>query len=158
MTQNIRILYKDSYLALIENSAGSRMFRSLYASVEGEKKDILRDGDLSCAYYVSCILFIFNLVKSPHATVLGLERDLKVSGWEETNDPVPGTVVIWEDARQAHGEMHAHAGFYVNSEMAVSNSDKSKHPITHHPTFGTDDSGRPRRAVRIIYTHPFLHT
>jgi hypothetical protein len=157
MTQNIHILQKESYLALIENSAGSQMFRNLYASVDGERKDILRDGDLSCAYYVSCILFIFNLVKSPHATVAGLERDLKMSGWEKTNDPIPGAVVIWENAAQSGGEIHTHAGFCINKRAAISNSYKERCPAVHHLTFGTKKDGSPVRKIEAIYMHSTLH-
>ncbi len=56
------LLPKESYLAMIKNSVGTNMFRNLYATSGGEVQDIVREGELSCAYFVSSILYIFKLV------------------------------------------------------------------------------------------------
>ncbi|MEK7515867.1 MAG: hypothetical protein AAB555_03010, partial [Patescibacteria group bacterium] len=70
-TSSITILQKESYLAIIHNSVGANLFRNLYALVNGKRADIMRDGDLSCAFFVSFILLGFSFIKSLHGTVNG---------------------------------------------------------------------------------------
>jgi len=67
--QSVNPIIFDSYMAMIKNSVGTKMFRSFFAYVDGQRVDVMNDGDLSCAYYTSCILTIFNLLKHRHATV-----------------------------------------------------------------------------------------
>ena len=58
----MRLLLKDSYLAMVRNSLGAKLFRNLYAEVKGKEQDILRNGDLSCAFYVAMLLHQFPLI------------------------------------------------------------------------------------------------
>ncbi|MBI3572104.1 hypothetical protein HY091_01045 [Candidatus Kaiserbacteria bacterium] len=152
----MRILKKDSYLAMIKNAEGSNLFRTLYGETGGEKQDILRDGDLSCAFFVSSILhhFHFAYCKSPHATVAGLERDLRDSGWWRIEIPAAGDVVFWIPGVQKGGEEHAHVGFSLGGEEAISNDDQMRSPQRHHLTFGTR-AGEPVRVIAAIYTRDF---
>jgi len=78
--QKVDLILVKTYLAAIENSVGSKMFRNLYAKVNGKNKDITENGNLSCALYVSSLLYLFKLIKDIHATVSGTLGDLKRSG------------------------------------------------------------------------------
>jgi len=146
------ILKKKTYIEMIKNSVGTRMFQHLYAVVDGEEKDIVDGGDLSCALFVSSILHQFDLINSPHATVSGLIRDLENYGWQKTDEPVAGAVIIWEPATQAGGEMHEHAGFSIGDGEAVSNSYSERVPVCH-PINKTNGDGSMRQTTA-IYMHP----
>ena len=135
----------DTYIAVIKNSIGSKIFRNFYADVDGEKMDIAKDGGLSCAFFVSSVLALFGYIRSGHMTVDGTVSDLEASGWGKTREPNVGDVLVWEAQKNSRGELHKHIGFYIGNERAVSNSDKEKSPIEHHWTF--DGS----RAVESIY-------
>ena len=127
-------LMKDTYLAVIENSLDSKMFQNFYAEVDGKKQDIMRAGELSCAFFVSSITTLFDLTKKNHGTVKGVEKDLLESGWQEIENPKIGSVIIW-DEMDFDGEKHKHIGFYMGNEQAISNSYFKKVPKRHHWTF-----------------------
>ncbi len=154
MANKVTLLVKDSYLAYIKNSVGSNAFRNLYAKVGKSKKDILRDGDLSCAFFVSAMLIQFALIEKPHATVEGLERDIKKSGWKKIKRPKIGSIIFWRKGLQK-GEEHRHVGFYIGKNKAVSNSDKKRQPANHHYTFGKV-GGKAKRKMDSIYWHKKL--
>ena len=152
----MKLLSRDTYLAMIKNSVGSTLFRTLYAEVDGKKEDILKEGELSCTFFVSSILWHFRLLtEGPHANTPGLVRDLEKSGWVKTDVPTEGAVVIWEVMQQKSGP-HPHSGFYVNSDKAISHIDNTKTPQEHHNTFGTKPDGAPQRRIIALYTHSFL--
>ena len=151
---NVVPILKDSYLRIIRNSIGTRLFRNFYAIVDGKKKDILRGGDLSCAYFVSCVLRIFGLIKDIHTTVLGTISDIKKSGWKIVKVPKPGSVLVWE--KQKFGqEEHRHIGFYIGNKKAISNSSVKQNvkrtPVEHSFTFGR------KRSIQAIYWHKKLN-
>ena len=52
------LLKYESYLKMIKNSVGMRMFRNLYMEIDGKKIDVTHNGILSCSYFVSNILLI----------------------------------------------------------------------------------------------------
>lgn len=116
-----------TYLTVIENSVGSFMFKNLWADVDGEKKDVMEDGWLSCAFYVSTILHMFGYIKGIHGTVESAVKDLKGSGWEEVTEPVVGSVIIWKPGKTTNG--HFHIGFYVGDNLAISNDSWKKCPM-----------------------------
>lgn len=148
---------RKTYLAVIRGSVDSTMFRHLYANVDGVEKDILDDGLKSCAYYVSFILCPFNLLQAPHATVKGLRTGLLLNGWTEVSqEPREGEVVVWEEAAQAGGEMHFHAGFCMGDGTAISHVDRTRTPQEHHLTFGLNEDDSPKRKIISVYTHSFL--
>jgi len=144
---------KETFLGMIEHSVGSKMFQSSYFSEEGKLTDFCCRGRLSCAFYVSSILKIFDLVKTLHTTVEGLEKDLIRFGWEIKNSIVlPGDIIVWAGAQESG--FHRHIGFYVDGFGYVSNNSKTGR-IIRHDFFGPD-----RFCVRMvekIYRYPALY-
>lgn len=150
-TVKFRLL--DSYLAVIKNSVGSRMFRNLYASVAGVTTDVSRDGQLSCAFFVSSVLTMLALIKSSHATVTSTVQDLRESGWQEiptnTQEPPVGSVIVWEKIDFGGNNLHGHIGFYIGNNTAISNDEATGVPATH-PWLST------KRKIEFIFYHPKL--
>lgn len=140
---SIKILKKDNYLAMINNAPGSLLWRNNYALVNGKKQDLLYNGNSSCAYFVSTILKIFDLIKAVHVTVEGTEKDLQESGWQmiPLNSKMPsGSILVWEKKRFKNPitkkeEFHLHLGFYLGNEKAISNSEMNGFPLIHHYTY-----------------------
>lgn len=124
------LLKKKNYLTAIRNSVGTSLFKNLYANVGGRKKDIVHKGTLSCALFVSSILYLFDLIKHVHATVDGTILDLQKSGWEKTVKPRAGDVILWQEKIE-NGEPHEHIGFFIGNNMAVSNNSKTGTPTRH---------------------------
>ncbi|HUY62305.1 MAG TPA: hypothetical protein VMV50_00710 [Candidatus Paceibacterota bacterium] len=137
-------------MAVVRNSVGTRMFRNFYAKVNGKDTDIMRDGDLSCAFFVSSVLSMFDLVKSVHGTVAGTIRDLEKSGWKEARTARAGDVIVWEPMLDERGERHSHIGFALGNGLAVSNASASGVPVRHSMTFGLRN-GRPKRRITAMY-------
>ncbi len=125
---------KNSYLAAIQNSVGSRLWQNFYVVAGDGKVDVMKSGGLSCAFYVSTILSMFGLINSVHATVKSTIEDLKENGYIETQTPIKGDIIIWE-AQNFEGETHSHIGFWWNETTAVSNSDLNGFPIFHSINF-----------------------
>lgn len=115
------------------------------------ERDILENGKLSCAAFVSSVLYLNRLIKGVHATVDSTLRDLFEFGWVETDEMMPGSVLVWEKKDFGSGEMHGHVGFYVGDNMAISNgSFNSGIPIKHHYTY------KDTRKIDKILWHPEL--
>ena len=126
------------------------MFRHVYVLDNGEKRDILKNGELSCAYYVSCILKLFNLISDLHTTVDGAIKDMLNSDWGLTEKLVPGNILVWEDKKSSNGEIHSHLGFYLGEDKAISNSKGKGTPIIHHFTYNQE-----RKIIKIL-THKII--
>ena len=145
---------KKNYLAMIENAAKGQnwMFRNFYVTEDGIEKDVLSDGRWSCAAFVSSVLCLNKLIGDVHANVGSTERDMLASGWYEIKDLRPGAVLIWEKRLgDDDGEPHAHNGFYVGGDMAISNSSKQTgFPWKHHYTYDNT------RKIEKIYWHSAL--
>lgn len=152
----VPLLYQN-HLALIKNSVGTNLFRNLYAQVNGKKKDILRNGELSCAFFVSSILLLNKLVGEVHATVAGTIKDLEKSGWKKIRRPKIGSILVWEEKQFPDNEIHRHIGFYLDKKQALSNSAKLGYPVIHHWTFGTK-RGAPGRKVEAIFWNKKLNS
>jgi hypothetical protein len=142
------LLY-DTYIAVINNSVGAKMFRNLYASVNGKKEDITRNGNLSCAVFLSSILFLFKLIKEPHATVASTVKDLEASGWKQIDKPRVGSILVWSEKKFGKLRCHKHIGFYIGKNKAVSNSDKLRCPVKHDWQFNG------KRKVELILWRDF---
>ena len=139
---------KKSYIAIIKNSVGSKIFQNFYVAENKHEKDVLRDGKFSCAFFVSSILKLFNLINSPHCTVNGTIKDLEKSGWQKvkvSKKMLPGTILLWEEK-----DNHFHLGFYLGQQKAISNSSENKFPIIHHWTFNNS------RKIINAYSNKFL--
>ena len=149
--QTITLVFFKTYLAVIKNSIGTNMFRTFYARKGSETTDVLEKGNLSCAFYVSSLLLLFKLVKSPHLTVSGLVQDLKTCGWKATKKPNVGDILVWERVALKGGESHKHVGFYIGNGKAISNNYKKGHPVVHSWNFNG------KRKVESIFSHKKLH-
>ena len=149
----------ESYMAVIKNSVGTKMFRNFYAKINGQKKDVLENGELSCAFFASAILHLFQLIKEPHRTVVSTIKDMEESGWRKIKKIKQGSVLVWENLESSDkGEVrkfHKHLGFYIGGEKAISNSSHLGMPKEHHLTYGARD-GKPVRKIETIYWHKKL--
>ena len=147
------ILQRESYLAMIKNSPGTQMFRSVIALYDGKEQDVLRDGELSCAYFVSSVLRLFDLVSGKHVVVASTIEDMRERGWVrlEDGDIRPGAVVLWKSKRYADGEEHAHIGFALGKGKAVSTSATWGEVVKHRMGWL-----RGIRHVEALYWHPKL--
>ena len=128
---NIEILKKDTFLKMLENSAGSRMFNSLFVRFKdsNEKKDVLNDGEFSCAFFVSGILYMFEMTKKPVSTVKNLKEQIETSEmWNkvEEGDVQEGDLVFWQKVKFEDGSENAHVGFAVSGAEAISTDYKLK--------------------------------
>ena len=148
----IKPLIVDTYLAMINNAVGSRMFQSGYAEINGVKTDVLKAGELSCAMFVSSILSIFNLIDEPHTTVKSTVAKMGAAGWQKTEELEPGYVLVWEAIDSGSGDLHTHIGFYTGNDEAMSNDFKTKMITRHHYRYEGDDKGE--RKIIAIYCHP----
>lgn len=144
--QTIEPVLRDSYLAVIKNAVGSRMFRTFIARVDGRTEDILRHGELGCAFFVSSILTMFRFLRRPRTTVRSTVAALLKTGWRRIPTPRPGAVLVWE---KQNG--HWHIGFSVGNQRAVSTSSRRGVVVLHHWTF----SGK--RKLETVYWHPKLN-
>jgi hypothetical protein len=145
----------DTYFALIKNSVGSSLFRNAFYRIDGKKLDILRNGDLSCAIFVSSILRLLDLIPETHTTVKGTEVAMRRAGWHIIKKPVPGSILVWAPKTFKNGETHRHIGFYLGNRKAISNSSKKRCPFVHDWTFGLV-RGKPKRKIETIYWYPKL--
>ncbi len=145
-----KILSHQNYLAMIKASRNSKMFRHFYVLNQGKKKDILKNGELSCARYVSCILKIFDLISETHATVSSTVKDMINNGWKETKKLKPGNVLVWEAIKYPNGQLHCHNGFYLGKDKVISHSSKKGVPIIHHYTYNN------KRKIIRIFTHSMI--
>jgi len=149
----MKFLTYKNYLTVIKNSTESKMFRHIYVLDDDKEKDILKNGSLSCAYYVSCILKMFNLIDqeiSPHAVVGGLIKNISDNGWKETDQLKEGNLLVWDEKEYSSGEAHYHIGFYIGDDKAISNSGEDGHPIVHHYTY------EDKRKIVKIFTHKII--
>lgn len=149
------LLYK-SYLQTIINSVNSEQYKNFYV-VDTESNDIidvLQDGNLSCAVFVSNILHMFSgltkLINGPHATITSTIKDMQNNGWYETSELKIGAVIHWEKVDFGITGYHEHIGFYVGNNKAVSN-DYELGKISLH---GHDFDGT--RKIEKIFWHDSL--
>jgi len=151
----MKILLRDNYLASIKNSVDTRLFRNLWTETEGIKKDILEDGNLSCAQFVSGILYFNQLINTRHATVEGTVKDLESFGWRQIFEPKEGCILVWEKVTYPDGKKHMHIGFYVGNQKAISNSPEDKSPQEHYWTYGRQNENEFRK-ITSMYWHTLL--
>ncbi len=153
----IELLIYDSYLKMIKNSVGTKMFRNLYLEINGKKIDSTKNGYFSCAFFVSNILKMWGLISEGHANVPSTIKDMLKNGWKKIpkNKAKPGDVIVWEKVKGSDNSYyypseHYHNGFYIGSKKAISNDNKKGMPVSHN----WDYNGK--RKIVAIYTHPKL--
>ncbi len=145
----------DTYLAMIQNSVGSRAFQDMWMRQATHKVNITKQGSVSCAFFVSTIMSSLRYIYAVHATVAGTIRDLEISGWTKVRSPKPGAILIWEEKIHPSGP-HTHIGFYIDENTAISNDPTGDTPIRHHPTFGVKND-QPERKIVAIYWKPSIN-
>lgn len=146
----------DTYLAMVSGSVGSCQYRSLYVNKNGDNFDVINDGDLACAFYVSSILHTMNLIKNGvHTTVQFVESDMTDSGWQKVEEPRAGAVVVWENKNGDDGATHKHIGICLDEKFCVSTSPKERSPIKHE-IYGLVHHNGQKRNVDSSYFHPTL--
>mgnify|MGYP001591356002 CR=1 FL=1 len=133
---NIEILKKETYLKVIENSVNSKIFNSLFIQFKdsGEVKDIMNDGEYSCAFFVSSILFLIGVLNKHVATVQSLRKLIEEDNkWKrvEVVQIEAGDVVFWDKIKYEDGSENAHVGFVLNKEEAISTDYKQKMILQH---------------------------
>ena len=132
-------LYK-TYMKMLENSIGSRLFNSAYVTDQTKNKtfDVLNDGEFSCAFFVSGILKIFSMIDNPHSTVATLLKKLEEDdSWEKVSaeNIKPGDVLFWEEMTFEDGTTNEDVGFLIEKNKAISTNYIEKKITSHHPTF-----------------------
>lgn len=135
-----------TYLSMIEGSVNSRAYLHQWALIGKTMTDIADNGGVSCAFFVSFILSGFGYITGIHSTVSGLVRKLESSGFKKVRIPKKGAIIVWETKQQPSGP-HAHIGFWLSPEIAISNHPTQGLPKAHHPTFGVDKFGEPKRKI-----------
>lgn len=151
----IKPLYLKSLLINLRNSLGVKTYRSFYVKNKTRTFDVLDNGRLSCAAYVSSMLFMIDALKHPRPTVVSLIKEMRKNNWYEIKKVKQGAVLVWEEIRDKKNEEHQHIGFYLGSGKAISNNSLKKSPIIHHWTYGEKD-GQPKRKIIAIYWHDKL--
>lgn len=146
---------RETYLAMIRNSVGSMQYRMLFVQTPRDIVDVIGNGDLACAFFVSSILMLCGLTKGGvHTTVDATVDDLEQSGWRRQDELLPeGSVLIWEPKLCSDNLRHRHIGFYVGDGMAISNSSEERSPALHRLCFN-EFFEPPVRKVSAVYTHP----
>ena len=127
----VKKLVLESYLAMVKNSLGAKVWQNYYAEVDGEKLDILYGGSDACAWFVSSVLVMHKLIASSHATVTSTIEDLEKSKWHKIAKPKPGAVIVYEPLTFQDGSTHEHVAIYIGDERAISTSYQKAVPIEH---------------------------
>lgn len=143
---------------MIENAAEGEnaMFRNFYIVMDGLEKDALNNGELSCAAFVSSVLFLQNSlleflkkphwIKLTHANVSSTAKDMIENGWQEVSELKPGAVLVWEKK-----DGHEHIGFFMGEDQAIGNNSQNPgSPKKHHYTYNDT------RKIEKILWHPEL--
>ena len=120
----------QNYQAAILGAIGTNMFRHLYVTDEnGEESDAARDGDRSCALFVTSVLFLFGRIDAVRATVTSTVKSFEQSAhWTQTATPVAGDVVEYASS---DGATTGHVGFFLNSNEVISNVSAQHTPAKH---------------------------
>ncbi|MDD3284244.1 MAG: peptidoglycan amidohydrolase family protein [Patescibacteria group bacterium] len=121
------------YIDDIKNSIESKKYRNYFITRDNDKIDVLKDGRLSCAFFLSSVLFKFRMIKNIHATVRNTIKDMDDFGWKKIDleDIRRGDVIVWEKKRQDDEKSRFHIGFYIGNKKAISNSWYKKSPWKH---------------------------
>lgn len=148
------ILRRETFIKMVENSVGTRLFNSIIAKRGEETIDILADGDLSCATFVSNILYLNHFLDNQRVVVGSLEKDLaSSSNFKEISPenylPETGDVILWGVIVGQDGVAHKHFGFALNNEEAVSTTGIS-HSAIRHPLYKKPDTDIDRSIERIF--------
>lgn len=121
-------LTRKTFLTIARAAEGSLLFQHVYVldQKDGQEWDVLDGGTLSCAFFVSCLLAMINLIDKPHTTVETTVNKMIDQGWASIETPKPGAVVCWPEYQ---GD--AHIGIFLGEGQCISNAVKEKKPALH---------------------------
>ena len=119
---------QQNLLHIVRAAVDSTMFQHIFVTDvrSGKTFDALKNGELSCAYFVSTALTMCGLINSPHATVATTLQKMQDAGWRKVDQPTPGAVIYWPSV-----EEHGHVGFYLGDGQCISNSTDRHVPVEH---------------------------
>lgn len=146
---------KQTLTGIINNSVGSNLFRSAFFDDDkGQLVDILDDWDLSCAYFVSCILNIAGIINSVHCTVNWTLKAMENNGWikqefTSIEEILVGSVILREN-NFGKDWSHYHIWFYIWEGEAVSNCSSIRSICKHSADYSWN------RKIIAIYYHKIL--
>lgn len=123
---------------MIKNSEGTKLFKSYFMMDKSGKRviDIYENGKKSCAAFVSSVLYLNNLIDTPHGLVKSTREKMIQFGWKKIDNKniKPGDVIIWEKMKIGNKE-NKHIGFVLNKNQAISNSHPKRQIAKHHITY-----------------------
>jgi hypothetical protein len=150
----MQILKKESYIKMIENSVGNKLFNSIIVKEDdGTIKDLLNDGEYSCALFVSSILFLHSFTLKTRSTVNNLEKDLSenpIFKIIEDGSIKAGDVIIWESVTYEDGSQNRHIGFAISDTEAISTSYIEKCVIKHPINKQIENTGEIRKIEKVF--------
>lgn len=147
---------RESLLATLHDSVGTHMFRRLYRDKDGTAEDVIHNGDLACAYFVSTVLMMYGLISDGvHTTVRETLEDMHRCGWTRVTEPELLAVVVWGEKVGDDGNRHFHIGICTDGEYAVEHSAVTKSPRIIPINGLTMPDGSPRTAIA-FYVHPYV--
>jgi hypothetical protein len=163
--RKMRIDFYANYLEMIKKSVWSTMFQNFWVEThEWDKKDTTQWWNLSCAYFVSSILKIYNRINTPTDMIQNTLNQIK-EHWRYEINPLthPNEIPSWSILLRQEwfwpSWNHAHIWFYMWNEQSVSNdsaesriwlkTEKQYTPQQHHYTFENT------RSVKAIWTYNF---
>lgn len=168
----MHINYYKTYIETIKNSIWSDIWRHFYIDYDSWKSvDILRNGSVSCAYFVSNILKQFGMISTSHANVDATKQSMIRDGWTQLNLQhhiwdIPEWAVVfrsakqWSDVDDIYGKnnsIHKHIWFYIWNQQAISNQSEDFYitwndigtPQVHSRDFDWD------REIEAIFIYPW---
>jgi hypothetical protein len=137
-------LLQQSYITMIKNSIWTSMFRNNFFELNWKKIDVLKNWADSCAYFVSSLLKIFDLIGNIHVTVDWTVKDILKYWWEEYKwkEIQIGSILVWKVKN-----WHKHIWFYVWNNKAISNSSRKKEIVKHNRDYNS------KRNIEKIYVN-----
>lgn len=151
MDEKPQLLKQESLLQVIKNSINSNIFRSIFIKNNGSQIDVMEDGIKSCAFFISGVLSMFELIDRSHFTIKTTEKKLLEYGWQKVNKDNPQIcdVIIWEEIQFKDGTKHKHVGFYIGDNTAISNDTNKRTPQSHNWIFDG------KRQIESLFRYPF---
>ena len=150
----MEILRKETYIKMIENSVGTKLFNSIIIKNEtGEVQDLLNDGEYSCALFVSSVLVLHLLLPRARTTVANLEKELTdhKSFIEVPKESIEtGDVIFWESVTYEDGSQNRHVGFAISSHEAISTNYIEKCVVRHATDKEIENTGKIRKIEKVF--------
>jgi|AntAceMinimDraft_13_1070369.scaffolds.fasta_scaffold106820_2 hypothetical protein len=145
---------KKNLTCIAKNFEGSNGFRNYF---DVNQKDILDDGDLSCAIYISTVLVMCRLTEGVSFTVSGLLTRIRNSdnfieyAYTSIGDLLPGDIVVWDSLKD---DQNKHVGIFLGGEFvdknAISNRSSQGSPGRHSVLYTGRDKGNNPTVAKIL--------